>query len=231
MPRIQEDIFLEFTTPFWSNRFRVIMSLSAGRRRSRPRVRGEMEEKGPLPLVIEALAFAAERHEGHTRKGGAGSPYINHPVDVATRLVSAGVNDPAVLAAAFLHDVVEDTDTTLAEIEQRFGVRVRDLVDALSDDKSLPRRERMRLQELHAPELEPGAKLIKIADKASNAEDVGLDPPRGWSVDRRLEYLDWGERVVAGCRGVNEALERSYDEVLAAARERVKADAGEGADR
>jgi len=189
-----------------------------------------MEGRNPLPLVIEALAFAAERHAGHTRKGDDAGPYINHPIDVAARLVEAGIDDPSILAAALLHDVVEDTGTTLAEIEDRFGSRVRDLVDALSDDKRLPRRERMRLQEVHAPELDPAAKAIKIADKTSNARDVGFDPPRGWSVDRRREYLDWGERVVAACRGVNEALEASYDEVLAAARARIAFEDGEEAD-
>jgi guanosine-3',5'-bis(diphosphate) 3'-pyrophosphohydrolase len=186
-------------------------------------------QEPPVRFVLEALGFAAAKHEGHTRKGQNSSPYIHHPIDVAVRLARAGVSDPAVLAAALLHDVVEDTDATLAEVGERFGSRVRDLVDAVTDDKGLPQRERKRQQELHAPALPPGAKLIKIADKTSNARDVGFDPPRKWTVERRREYLDWGERVVAGCRGVNAALEASYEETLAAARARVEEDAAEEA--
>ena len=182
-------------------------------------------QEPPVRLVMEALAFAAAKHEGHTRKGRDSSLYINHPIDVAARLAGAGVDDPAVLAAALLHDVVEDTDATLDEVEERFGSRVRELVGALTDDKSLPQEERKRRQELHAPLLDPAAKAIKIADKTSNARDVGFDPPRGWSLKRRREYLDWGKRVVEGCRGVNAALEAGYDEVLAAARARLAADA------
>jgi guanosine-3',5'-bis(diphosphate) 3'-pyrophosphohydrolase len=130
-----------------------------------------------------------------------------------------------VLSAAILHDTVEDTSVTLEEIEATFGPRIRDLVAALTDDKNLPKEERKRLQVVHAPGLDPDAKVIKIADKTSNALDVGLLPPTGWSAQRRREYLAWSERVVAGCRGVNAALEARYDEVLAEARARVEADA------
>jgi guanosine-3',5'-bis(diphosphate) 3'-pyrophosphohydrolase len=58
------------------------------------------------------------------------------------------------------------------------------------------------------------AKAIKLADKIANMRDVMESPPRDWSLARRIEYLDWTERVVAGCRGTNSALERHYDEVL-----------------
>jgi len=184
-----------------------------------------MTDRPSLALLFKALSFAADRHRNDTRKGEDASPYINHPIDVAARLVDAGIEDPQVLSAAILHDTVEDTEVTLEEIEAIFGPRIHDLVAAVTDDKTLPKRERKRLQVIHAPHLDPDAKMIKIADKTSNAWDVGFSPPTGWDVVRRRDYLEWSSRVVDGCRGVNPALEARYDEVLAQARQRVEAEA------
>lgn len=182
-------------------------------------------DRGDLPLLFRALRFAAEYHRDGRRKGVGASPYINHPIAVASELVAAGVADPEVLAAALLHDTVEDTVAEPADIEREFGTRVRRLVDALTDEGTLRSRERKRLQVVEAPHLEPDAKMIKIADKTANVYDVGEDPPASWPLERRREYLDWTERVVAGCRGVNPALEARYDSVLAEARARIEADA------
>jgi len=131
------------------------------------------------------------------------------------------VVDPEVLAAALLHDTVEDTIATPEDIEAEFGLRVRTLVEAVTDDQSLRSRERKRLQVVQAPGLDPDAKLIKIADKICNAHDVGHSPAAGWSLERRSEYLDWTGRVVSGCRGVSPILEARYDEVVASARARL----------
>ena len=181
-----------------------------------------------LPLLFRALRFAAERHKRGTRKDALQIPYINHLIGVATELVEVGVEDPEVLAAAFLHDTVEDTCAAPEEIEDEFGPRVGRLVEAMTDDKSLPSRERKRLQVEHAPGLEPDAKLIKIADKICNAHDVGHAPAAGWSLERRGDYLDWSELVVAGCRGVNPALEARYDAVLRDAHARLDGESETG---
>jgi (p)ppGpp synthase/HD superfamily hydrolase len=170
---------------------------------------------GDLALLLHAATFAAERHREQRRKGGGASPYINHPLEVAHLLASiGGVLDATVLAAAILHDTVEDTKTTAGELEAEFGPGVRRLVEEVTDDKSLPKEERKRRQVEHAPSLSPGAKQIKLADKIMNVGDVVAEPPDGWTLDRRKEYLLWAERVVAGCRGANEALERRFDEVV-----------------
>ena len=79
--------------------------------------------------------------------------------------------------------------------------------------------ERKRLQVEHAPSLSEKAKLIKLADKICNARDVTHRPPARWPLPRRREYLDWTERVVAGCRRGNAALEAHYDRVLREGRE------------
>ncbi len=177
-----------------------------------------LDPEGPA-FLLEALRFAAVRHRNQRRKGEGQVPYINHPVAVARDLaVIGGVTDPYILAAALLHDTVEDTGTTFDEIGERFGPEVRALVEEVTDDKVLPNDTRKRLQIEHSFGLSTGAKLIKLGDKLSNVRSLVRHPPQGWSTGRKREYLDWTEEVIAGCRGVNAALEREYDCVLAAGR-------------
>lgn len=143
-------------------------------------------------LLLRAVEFSAERHRGQRRKGVDASPYINHSIEVAAMLANvAGVRDLAILIAAVLHDTIEDTRTSPEELEAAFGPEVRLLVQEVTDDKTLPKAERKRLQVKHAPQLSPSAKLIKLADKVSNVRDVTDRPPSDWSVERRREYLDW----------------------------------------
>lgn len=175
-----------------------------------------------VDLFLRAVEFAAEKHRGQRRKGADASPYINHPIEVAAMLANvAKVRDLVVLAAAVLHDTIEDTPTSPEELESAFGREVRILVQEVSDDKSLPKGERKRLQVARASTLSASAKLIKLADKISNVRDVANSPATDWSLERRREYLDWAERVVAGCRGTNRALESHFDETMHRARETV----------
>ncbi len=89
---------------------------------------------------------------------------------------------------------------------------------SLTDDKSLEKDERKRLQVEHARDSSVRAKEIKIADKISNVRDIAVSPPADWSLERRREYLTWSERVVAGCRGVNPKLDQAFDEAVGEAR-------------
>ena len=167
-----------------------------------------------LQKILEAASFAAERHKDQKRKGSDGEPYINHPLEVAKMLVSTGeVIDPDVIAAALLHDTVEDTDVSLDEIAEHFGVTVAGYVRELTDDDTLDKAERKQMQVHHAPKLSDGAKQIKLGDKISNIRDITDNPPEGWDVQRRREYVEWGERVVAGLRGANPRLEALFDAV------------------
>ena len=169
--------------------------------------------------LLEAAGFAARKHTGQKRKGKDEEPYINHPLEVANLLVSVGgVDDIEVLAAGLLHDTIEDTGTTKEEIESKFGARTADMVVELTDDKSLPKAERKRLQIEHAPHLSNGAKLVKLADKISNITDILERPPSDWDDDRRRKYIDWGVSVVAGLRGTNDALEQHFDRLVERAR-------------
>ncbi|MCP3994632.1 MAG: HD domain-containing protein [bacterium] len=174
-------------------------------------------------VLLEAANFAADKHRDQRRKGAEASPYINHPLAVACLLAQeGGVDDEALLVAALLHDTVEDTDTTLEELEENFGSTVRWIVEEVTDDKSLPKKERKALQVKHAPNASAAAKQLKIADKICNVRDITDRPPAGWSRSRKAEYMSWTEDVVRGCRGVNEALDAAYDREIMAARQRLQ---------
>lgn len=175
-----------------------------------------------LSKLIQAASFAAKKHAGQKRKGADGEPYINHPLEVANLLANVGkVEDYDVLIAGLLHDTVEDTGTTKEELTELFGAQVADYVLEVTDDKSLPKAERKRKQIEHAPHLSQGAKQIKLADKISNIRDVTQNPPHDWSQERRLEYIQWGENVVAGLRGANTHLEEYFDETVSIGRKRL----------
>lgn len=169
----------------------------------------------PLRLPIRALAFAAQKHRDHRRKDSQQTPYVNHLIAVVEVLVEHGVDDPAVLAAAALHDTVEDTDTTLDELRAAFGDEIAAVVAAVTDDKKLVKAERKRLQVEHAPQLAPRARLVKLADKICNLRDVADQPPAGWPLARRQEYFDWAKAVVDGLRGTHAALEAAFDAAYA----------------
>ena len=136
-----------------------------------------MEERTPEFLAGSGLAraayeFAREAHEGQERKGD-GAPYINHPVELARLLHAAGHDDDEILAAAFLHDTVEDTDTSLEEIEDAFGAGVHQIVEAMTEDKDIEPYERRK--EHHRDQVEAGgerAVLVYAADKVANLRDM-----------------------------------------------------------
>ena len=169
--------------------------------------------------LLKAIAFAADKHRQQRRKDAEASPYINHPIAVATVLAAEGdVSDEATLLAAVLHDTVEDTQTTFVELEEHFGAEVAGLVRELTDDKSLEKGERKRLQIEHARESSIRAKQVKIADKICNIRDITVSPPADWSLQRRREYLAWSEQVVDGCRDVNPKLDQAFDQAITRAR-------------
>ncbi len=174
-----------------------------------------LEETSGYAAILKALHFASIKHKDQRRKDEEASPYINHPIEVAELLVRiGGVTDLLVLQSAILHDTIEDTHTTAEELEAIFGPEVRRVVQEVTDDKSLSKEERKRLQIEHAPGLSRQAKLVKLADKISNITAVALTPPTDWSIERRREYLDWTKKVVDGLRGCNDQLEEYYDSSL-----------------
>lgn len=113
-----------------------------------------------------------------------------------------------------MHDTVEDTDTTIEEIEENFGLTIKNIVAEVTDDKSLPKEERKRLQIVHAITISHEAKLVKLADKLYNLRDLQRSLPSWWTEERRTEYYAWAKKVVDNLRGTNKALEDELDKIF-----------------
>ena len=173
-----------------------------------------------IRLISEAAELAARRHNGQRRKGRGDEPYINHLAEVANMLCAVtNGEDAELVAAGWLHDTIEDSETTHDELAQRFGLRVAGLVVECTDDMNLPQSEHRRRQIADAPKKSASAKLIKIADKVSNIRARIFANPSEEQRAERADYVAWAEQVVAGCRGVNAILDRLFDEAVANARQ------------
>ena len=175
-----------------------------------------------IALVANAADFAARRHMGQTRKGAAAEPYVNHLAEVASLLASSLEEPDAYLVAAgWLHDTIEDTVTTRDELVSMFGGVVANIVLEVTDDKSLPKAERKRLQVINTPHKSESARMLKLADKISNLRSIAASPPTDWEHRRCSEYVNWAESVAASCKGLNAQLDAAFDEAAAAARRAI----------
>ncbi|MDI2073066.1 HD domain-containing protein [Bradyrhizobium sp. Mp27] len=165
--------------------------------------------------VLRAANAAARWHVHQRRKGAAQEPYVNHLLEVASLVADATQGqDPELVVAALLHDAIEDQEVPSDLIAREFGTRVAALIAEVTDDKSLDKAERKRLQVEHAPKKTDAAKLIKLADKTSNVRAIAFAPSPDWSVRRRLEYIDWAKKVVQGLRGASPWLEEQFDRAV-----------------
>ena len=165
-----------------------------------------------LKQLLKAIAFSARKHRDQRRKDIVASPYINHPISLADILCNEGhVTDTEVICSAILHDTVEDTDTTIEELEQEFGTTISGIVSEVTDDKNLDKAERKQRQIDHSANISNQAKLVKLADKISNLRDVSDSPPENWSLERKQAYFDWANLVIDQLRGVHTPLENIFD--------------------
>jgi (p)ppGpp synthase/HD superfamily hydrolase len=162
--------------------------------------------------LTHAADYAARQHIAQRRKGERAEPYVNHLTEVAALLAEAtDGRDVVLVMGGLLHDTLEDTDSTYEDLEQRFGREVAALVAEVTDDKSLPKEERKRLQIEKTPAKSQRAKLLKLADKTSNLRGLVASPPTGWSPQRLRDYVVWAHDVVRSCRGLNPRLEAAFD--------------------
>jgi len=172
-----------------------------------------VDKGNDLKLIFNALEFAAGKHRNQRRKNVDATPYINHPIDLATLLINeANIEDISIIISAILHDTVEDTETTIDELKSQFGEKISKIVNEVTDDKKLPKTERKRLQIENATNSSYEAKMVKLADKICNLKDMTEQPPADWSIDRKREYFDWAKQVVDQIRGVNQKLETIFDD-------------------
>lgn len=177
-----------------------------------------------LTLLTRAADFAARAHVAQHRKGLAEEPYVNHLTEVATLLAQAtGGEDAELIAAAYLHDTLEDTATRYEDLVAQFGPDIARLVGEVTDDKSLPKVERKRLQVETVTKKSARAQLLKVADKTSNVRALVSSPPAGWSKTRLLEYIEWAEAVVSQVRGRNPILDAEFIAARDTARREISA--------
>ena len=129
-------------------------------------------------VVQKALEFASIAHDGQTRKY-TGEPYIVHSIEVMG-LVKEVIDDPEVHAAALLHDVVEDCDVTVEDVEHHFGPRISSMVDDLTDISRMEdgnRAVRKELDRQHLAKASPDAQSVKLADLINNSMSIVKDDP------------------------------------------------------
>lgn len=170
-----------------------------------------------LNRLVKAFNFAAQKHRNQRRKNSEKTPYINHPVEVVLFLTNAGITDVNILMAAVLHDTVEDTGTKYEELVTEFGDDVAETVMECTDDKSLDKVERKKLQIEHASHISRAAKLVKLSDKLSNMKDLMYNPPTNWSKEEILGYVVWSFFVIEnlkGAKGLNPYLENELSVIF-----------------
>lgn len=145
-----------------------------------------------IQKLAEAISFAARAHQGHLRKDGR-TPYVAHPMRVLTVLATVfGVEDRETLAAAVLHDTMEDTRTDHDDLSERFGRRVADFVAALSKDVRLPEEERERAYLAALMQAPIEVKLCKLGDVYDNLSDCATLEKKG-----RQRQIDKAKEIVA----------------------------------
>ncbi|MBF9060307.1 HD domain-containing protein [Rhodobacterales bacterium HKCCSP123] len=164
--------------------------------RNVPKSRKGTELEYTTERIARAAKLAEERHRGQVRKGPEALPYVTHCEEVA-RLVETHGGDEDAIAAAWLHDIVEDTDTTLEEVEALFGRSVADIVAEVTDDPALDKQAARAEQVRSAPTKSPSAALVKAADQTSNMLSIITTPPY-WSRQRAYDYIAKARAVVAG---------------------------------
>jgi (p)ppGpp synthase/HD superfamily hydrolase len=164
-----------------------------------------------LLILTQAFDFACRTHAAQRRKGAGQEPYVNHLAEVAHLVAQATSGaDENLIIAALLHDVVEDQGVTRGQIVELFGEDVAALVMEVTDDKSLPKDERKRLQIEHAAHISARARILKMADKTSNLRAIQHSPPP-WPHARKQRYFAWAKAVVDNARGVNGWIEAAFD--------------------
>lgn len=151
----------------------------------------------------QAARYAAERHKGQTRSDGK-TPYISHPIAVAKILHREGkVDDSVIMVAALLHDTIEDTGATHADIEKLFGRDVADVVMEVTNDDTLPKDQQKAAQIEHGATRSSRANTLKLADKIANLRDMVNAP---WTSERKQAYYEHALKVVEAMPNAHQVL-------------------------
>ncbi|MES2203027.1 MAG: HD domain-containing protein [Patescibacteria group bacterium] len=170
-------------------------------------------------LIEKAKAYAHRAHTGHKRMDAEGSPYIVHPEEVADLVAKSGGSAQEV-AAAWLHDTVEDTPTTIEDIKREFGDEIAEIVHGLTD---LPEFEKLPVAERKAKQAERvrgesiSVRRIKLADQTSNVPTVGSGMFLDMTPGRALDYVRGAKSIAEECKGISPFLDTLFEERYQAA--------------
>jgi (p)ppGpp synthase/HD superfamily hydrolase len=160
--------------------------------------------------ISDAAMFAAHAH-GNQMREDMGDPYLVHLSEVAAHCASIKPLDPVLVAAAWLHDTLEYTETKKSLLQERFGQAVADLVADVSDPPNLRGKARRQRQVDHTAQAGVRTKRLKLADRTSNVEEVLNAPDDRFDAKGAARYLKWSHRVVDVCRGAAPDLEARFD--------------------
>ncbi len=173
-----------------------------------------MENK-KLTTFAQDYARKAHVHISKTTVSGINIPQIVHIQEVADLVWASGGTDDEIVAA-WLHDIVEDTDITLQDIEEVFGKDIAEIVEGLTDPldfKGLPIEERKQKQVERLLNKSNSVKRIKMADQTSNVKYLAVDPSVSWAEDRALGYIEGAKKIINACSGVSELLDSLFEDV------------------
>lgn len=172
--------------------------------------------QGGMALVMQAALFAAIKHRKQRRKGNKELPYINHPLEVAARLAEAEPNvAPEVIAAALLHDVIEDCGVAEAELSEKFGAKIASIVEEVSEPpKEVEYEDRKAAVLARAPSFSPEARLVKVSDMVTNLNDLLRSAPEEWRLDKQQGQFDRARAIFECVRGQSAALDAQFEAVF-----------------
>lgn len=187
-------------------------------------------KKEPNNIVQEAKEFATRAHKGQFLKNASADPFIAHPARVVALLEGAAATEYEI-AAAWLHDVVEDTDVTLEKIRAKFGGKIAEMVDGLTDPPHFskhPHRIRKAWQAERVAGKSASVKKVKLADQTVNMQMVGSDPPVGWDALQRLEYIEGARLISLKCKGISGELDKNFEKIYHGTFNAIRKDMGRG---
>ena len=176
--------------------------------------KGLINEKD-AEIVLDAVAFSAEKHKLQVKSDVKKTPYIIHPLEVADHVVRiGGVYDKDVLVAALLHDVLDGTTATEKEIGKLYGKNVASFVVEMTTTKGISLKDQKKEQIMKAFHQTPSVAIIKLSDKLSNLETLAQNPPSNWSRDKIDQYFQWAQSVIENLPEANLPLKKEVKHVI-----------------
>lgn len=167
-------------------------------------------------LIRLARDFACRHHVNQTRLDSVKSPLTNHLLEVALLVEFSGGTEVEI-AAAWLHDTVEDTSATIDDIKMVFGEDMAHIIEGLTDPeefKKLGTESRKKLQADRLITKNRSVKKIKLADQISNVRSIAIDPPTEWGRQKCIDYIVGAKLVARQCQGISGFLDNQFEKAL-----------------